>query len=823
MRVRGARRKGGGGGSRRGVLEGGRQCNFRDVVVADDAIQRKPCSSLEKPLSVSTTCDDAVANRLGSRGRGRRVVVPLTQFQRLDSDATRPNTLTECAGPLDSRRRSREPATRALEKPPPRLLRTNAARKEGHPQRIPGERSVTGGLFPERISESHVCPLGTRYAEDTAADAAIRRCVDGTEDIDEQHETAVSSCSTPKRQQEIAARTILELTGPAPYHLEDVDAYSSASLIFANSSNMPSVPSHLLPVLAAVMLLVPSSAAQRNPLARFLWRPRISFPLDPTSPTVSAVSVEVLDEAAMEAHRIIIKQKAIEKSHAAKGLRVSPLPVCPASARHMQTRVAKDKAIAMDEMAHLFEETTRLLSHKMKMFWEDEFHGLARTNLAGSRLQLVRERCQQLSNHVCRPGPFRELDGSCNNLEHPDWGAAFSCMRRLLPPRYADGVSSPRISETGAELPNPRMVSTTVHVDLDRPSRDTTHMLMQWGQFLDHDFALAPISSVPGEIVDLGNPNDVIDCCFDGDAPLSSLFLVRHPADGPLLRQVRRALHELPPLGQVPAVQPRPTATDGLSDIIRRRVPGRLKFDVGRRGDMILPASFHPTEDKCSRPELGGPVLPCGRRARERAARPDRPCTPLWLRQHNLIAMRLSRINPHWDDERIYQEARRIVIGQMQMITYNEFLPLVVGKAFHREFGLEVLPYGYTTYNSQIDPSMLNEFAGAAFRFGHTILNGDFMQIDSRGRIARIALQEHFFRPFEFRDGLMERVIRGLARQSSQRFDNFITDDVTNHLYRTEQRVVRPGPHLPQHPARQGPRNPRLHRLPQGLLRAPRH
>ncbi|KAK8778754.1 hypothetical protein V5799_019907 [Amblyomma americanum] len=551
-----------------------------------------------------------------------------------------------------------------------------------------------------------------------------------------------------------------------------------------------------------LLLVAPSALAQGSTRSqRPLWRPRISFPLDPSSPTVSRVPVDMLDEAAREAHRVIVKQKAIEKSHAARGLRVAPVPACPASARHMQTRVAKDKAVAMDEMAHLFEETTRILSHKMKMFWEDEFHGLARTDLSGSRLELVRERCQRLSNHVCRQGPFREADGSCNNLEHPDWGAAFSCMRRLLPPRYADGVSAPRISETGGELPNPRMVSTTVHVDLDRPSRDTTHMLMQWGQFLDHDFALAPISSVPGEIVDLGNPNDVIDCCstetrnsprcFSFDIPPTDHFFGKygeHCMNFP--RSARCPLCSLGPRQQMDSLT---SFIDGsqvygssLDDSLKLRTlqgDGRLKFDVGRRGDMILPASFHPTEDKCSRPELGDL---CFRAGDERVN--EQPgltaMHTLWLRQHNLLAMRLARINPHWDDERIYQEARRIVIGQLQMITYSEFLPLVVGKAFHREFGLEVLPYGYTTYNRQIDPSMLNEFAGAAYRFGHTILNGDFMQIDSRGRVARIALQEHFFRPFEFRDGLMERVIRGLARQSSQRFDNFITDDVTNHLYR---------------------------------------
>ena len=63
----------------------------------------------------------------------------------------------------------------------------------------------------------------------------------------------------------------------------------------------------------------------------------------------------------------------------------------------------------------------------------------------------------------------------------------------------------PRISETGLQLPNPRLVSTTIHVDLDRPSRHVSHMLMQWGQFLDHDFALTPIMSHPEEIVDLGS------------------------------------------------------------------------------------------------------------------------------------------------------------------------------------------------------------------------------------------------------------------------------------------------------------------------------
>ena len=51
----------------------------------------------------------------------------------------------------------------------------------------------------------------------------------------------------------------------------------------------------------------------------------------------------------------------------------------------------------------------------------------------------------------------------------------------------------------------------------------------------------------------------------------------------------------------------------------------------------------------------------------------------LWLRQHNRIAKQLSLITD-WDAARIFQETRKIVGAQLQMITYDEFLPLILGK-----------------------------------------------------------------------------------------------------------------------------------------------
>ena len=127
---------------------------------------------------------------------------------------------------------------------------------------------------------------------------------------------------------------------------------------------------------------------------------------------------------------------------------------------------------------------------------------------------------------------YRNVTGTCNNLNNPFWGAANIGMRRYLAAEYSDNSSAPFTGTSGSysrqsgSLPLARTVSITFHPDEDLPSQQVTHMVTQWGQFLDHDITLTP-------------ENEVHDCCHDPDQP--ECFPLTLPSDDPFYSSLSTA------------------------------------------------------------------------------------------------------------------------------------------------------------------------------------------------------------------------------------------------------------------------------------------
>ena len=92
------------------------------------------------------------------------------------------------------------------------------------------------------------------------------------------------------------------------------------------------------------------------------------------------------------------------------------------------------------------------------------------------------------------------MNGMCNNLNHPKWGAASQPLRRLIAPIYENGFNEPvgwNVAKTygSRSMPSARQVSLSLFkANGLRSDADYTGMVMQWGQFLDHDITLTPMS-----------------------------------------------------------------------------------------------------------------------------------------------------------------------------------------------------------------------------------------------------------------------------------------------------------------------------------------
>jgi len=136
------------------------------------------------------------------------------------------------------------------------------------------------------------------------------------------------------------------------------------------------------------------------------------------------------------------------------------------------------------------------------------------------------------------------------------------------------------------------------------------------------------------------------------------------------------------------------------------------------------------------------------------------------MREHNRIARYLKKLNPNWEGDVIYSEARKIVGAKMQHITYNHWLPKLLGNDAMES---------YRGYNPNQPSSIVNVFATAAYRFGHTMINPILYRLNSTWQehnLGHLQLHHAFFAPFRIvHEGGIEPLLRGLIAKPMKKRD----------------------------------------------------
>ena len=357
------------------------------------------------------------------------------------------------------------------------------------------------------------------------------------------------------------------------------------------------------------------------------------------------------------------------------------------------------------------------------------------------------------------PYEFRSIDGSGNNPIDPTRGATNIPLLRFTTIDYGDGHGSP----AGANQPGARELSNFVfaqehHVPC---AKNVSDYIWQWGQFIDHDIDLTP-GVDPVEPFDIPVPPG--DPWFDPDGTGTqvialdrSLYLMIHG-----IRQQVNTITAFIDASQVYG-----------SDQARARElrtldgTGRLKTSDGQ----LLPYNIHGFPNAPD--NSPGYFLAGDLRANEQVGLTA--LHTLFVREHNSWATRIKRQEPFLDGDAIYYRARAIVGAEMQVITYRDFLPLLLGPN-----ALDP----YRGYNPRLDPSIANSFSTAAYRVGHTLLPPTLLRLDANNQsIGDLDLAQAFFNPTEISGPGIEPYLRGLAKQIPQEVDCYMIDGVRNFLF----------------------------------------
>ncbi|XP_073875300.1 lactoperoxidase isoform X2 [Macaca fascicularis] len=414
----------------------------------------------------------------------------------------------------------------------------------------------------------------------------------------------------------------------------------------------------------------------------------------------------------------------------------------------------------------------------------------------------------------CDPcSPYRTITGDCNNRRKPALGAANRALARWLPAEYEDGLSlpfgwTPGKTRNGFPLPLAREVSNKIVGYLNEEGvldQNRSLFFMQWGQIVDHDLDFAPDTELGSSEYSKAQCDEY---CIQGD----NCFPIMFPPNDPKARTQGKCM----PFFRAGFVCPTPP----YKSLAREQINALTSFLdasfvyssepslASRLRNLSSPLGLMAVNQEVS--DHGLPYLPydskkpspcefinttarvpCFLAGDSRASEHILLATShtLFLREHNRLARELKRLNPQWDGEKLYQEARKILGAFVQIITFRDYLPILLGDHMQKW----IPPY--QGYNESVDPRISNVFT-FAFRFGHLEVPSSVFRLDENyqpwGPEPELPLHTLFFNTWRMvKDGGIDPLVRGLLAKKSKlmKQNKMMTGELRNKLFQPTHRI----------------------------------
>uniref|UniRef100_F7AD85 Peroxidase n=1 Tax=Ciona intestinalis TaxID=7719 RepID=F7AD85_CIOIN len=392
---------------------------------------------------------------------------------------------------------------------------------------------------------------------------------------------------------------------------------------------------------------------------------------------------------------------------------------------------------------------------------------------------------------VCGQNIYRTMDGSCNNRLNSDRGRSRRAYKRMLPASYEDGVGSPR---GGARLPSARAVTQAIRNDINEQSSVASHQFPLWGQLLAHDLSkLGEDKDASGKLrldCPCGDSNPL---CFNIKIPDNDIMKPEKDCI-PFVRA--KSVLDINCKNNTRQQENTITAYIDASNIYGSNDQFNLNIaDLKARLTKYIGGSLISIFDKRSKYSLNFTQIENIFNTGDIRANEQTPLMAdhtTWLRMHNKIADQLANINSHWDGTKIFETARSIVGAMHQQITFNEFLPIMLGDDVMRRFDLKLTDKGYyygydPLYDATADISVMT----AALRLGHTLVNHVLTRPNPDYSINQndpvIDLHTQFFNAIPlFEKFGAGSVIRGMLTDHAMKFDTDFAEGLIDRLFAEE-------------------------------------